>query len=146
MLILTSLGWDSSSLLHVVWQVPVWQPRLFHMASREVSKRAIGSMRGLLGSIYNRNVFSTLLPSRRKEDFFPQLVTAQPMGDCRNPTDKKPLYFRLPVSSHEHFLLWPILFPIFLYKCKLLPFFIWIWLWSAIIFISQIAILLVVTE
>ena len=49
--------------------------------------------------ISNRRVFSTSLPSRRKDDFSPCPATAQPTRDCSNPANGKPLHFGLPVSS-----------------------------------------------
>lgn len=52
----------------------------------------------------NGKRFSTLIPSRRKEDFSPPLATAQPMRDHKNPANKKPLYFGPPVASNGLFV------------------------------------------
>ena len=63
----------------------------------------------------------------------PTLLHQPPLRDCSHPTNEKPLQLGLSVFSNGLFLYYrPSQVPLFLYKSKPLPLFLWISLWSAI--------------
>lgn len=55
-------------------------------------------------SISNGKMFSTLLPQQEEGRFSASPATAQPMRDCYNPANEKPLRINRPVSSSGLFV------------------------------------------